>query len=156
MLVVGQKRPLKQNGPISGPSRVLHRSHSPCLWDNRVALYANGARLFGFGRLAGRQLLTDPRRLSGALAKVIKLCAADVALALHLDRGDQRRIGLKRPLDAFAARYLAHRKRGVEPAIALGDDDAFISLDAFALAFDDAYADDDGIARCEFRDRLAQ
>src|SRR5205085_1047866 len=52
--------------------------------------------------------------------------------------------------------YLAHRKRGVEPAIALGDDDAFISLDAFALAFDDAYADDDGIARCEFRDRLAQ
>ena len=49
------------------------------------------------------ELLADARRLAGATAQVVELRAAHVALALDLDRRDQRRVGLERALDAFAA-----------------------------------------------------
>src|SRR4029078_2392916 len=54
-------------------------------------------------------------------------------------------------LSAFAMRNLAHGERGVQAAIALRDHDAFVSLDALALAFLDIHFDDDGVARTEFR-----
>src|SRR4051794_3061688 len=93
--------------------------------------------------LAQGQLLADPRRLAGAATQVIELGAAHVAAALHLDRRDHRRIGLERALHAFAAGDLAHREAGVEAAVALADDDAFVGLDALALAFDHRDVDDD-------------
>src|SRR6185369_12011986 len=47
-------------------------------------------------------------------------------------------------------------KRGVEAAVALGDDHALVSLYALALAFDDGHVDDDRIARREVRDGLVE
>src|SRR4029450_11018464 len=54
-----------------------------------------------------RELLANPRRFARPVAQVIELGATDIPLALDLDRGQQRRIGLKRALDAFPARDLA-------------------------------------------------
>src|SRR5439155_3157912 len=49
-----------------------------------------------------------------------------------------------------------HDERRIESAIALGDHDAFVGLDALPLAFHDADVHDDGIARSERGDCLAQ
>src|SRR5438309_1307656 len=98
------------------------------------------ARNASFRRLgcgvARLELFADPGRLARAAAQVIELGAANVALALDLDAGDQRRIGLERALHALAAADLAHREAGVQPAVALADHHAFVGLDALALAFD--------------------
>src|SRR6185369_9648820 len=64
--------------------------------------------------------------------------------------------GLERTLHALAARNLAHGEGRVEAAVALPDDHAFVRLHALALAFDDAHVDDDGVARREVGDGLAQ
>ena len=134
----------------------------PTVPRHEAAAGASGSRRRGRASLAllflvhVGELFANPRRLAGAIAQVVELGAAHVALALHLDAGDQRRIGLERALDAFAARDLAHDERRVEAAIALGDHDALVGLHALALAFDDAHVDDDGVARREDRDRLAQ
>src|SRR5581483_8753934 len=92
--------------------------------------------------LVRRDLLADARALARAAAHVIQLGAAHVALALHLDRGDERRVGLERALDALARGDLAHGERRVEAAV--------------ALALDDAHADDDGVARVELGHVLAE
>src|SRR5882757_889527 len=105
--------------------------------------------LFGAALLLAFDLLADARALAGELAHVVELRAAHVAFALELDRGDQRRVGLKRSLDALARGHLAHGERGVDAATLLGDHHAFVSLQALALAFDDAHVDDHGVARGE-------
>ena len=46
---------------------------------------------------------------------------------------------------------LADGESGIDAAIALGDDHAFVSLDALAIAFLHFHVDDDGVARAEFR-----
>jgi hypothetical protein len=61
-----------------------------------------------------------------------------------------RAVGLEDALDALAMGNLAHRERAVEAAIAAGDDDAFISLDALAVAFAHLDLDDNRVARPEF------
>src|SRR6266480_1083662 len=99
----------------------------------------------------GASFLADARRLAGARAQVIELGAAHIALALHLDRGDQRRVGLERALDAFTRRYLAHDERGIQSAVALGDHHAFERLHALSLALDDVDIHHHGVARGEIR-----
>src|SRR6185369_2998221 len=59
-------------------------------------LLGRGLRFLAAGALA------DAGRLAGASAQVVELGAAHVPLALELDRGDQRRIGLEGALDALA------------------------------------------------------
>src|SRR5436190_17468719 len=103
-----------------------------------------------------RELLADACRFSGATAKVVELRPAHVALALDLDARDQRRVGLERPLHSLTARHLAHDERRVEPAIPFGDHDAFVCLDALAVALDDVDVDDDRISRGELGNCLAQ
>src|SRR5882762_10429326 len=90
--------------------------------------------------------LADARRLAGAIAQVVELRAAHVALALHLDRRDERRIGLEGALDALARGDLAHDERGVQAAVPLGDHHALEGLRALALALDDVDIDDHGVA----------
>src|SRR6185436_8197127 len=98
----------------------------------------------------------DAGRLAGALAQVVELGAAHFALALHLDRGDQRRVGLEGALDALARGDLAHDERGVEALVALGDHHALEGLRALALALDDVDVDDHRVAGREVGDFLLQ
>src|SRR5438067_5772940 len=95
------------------------------------------------------ELLADARGLAREPAQVIELRAPHLALALHLDRGERRRIRLERALHALAARDLAHDERGVEAAVALGDHHAFVRLLALLVALDDDDLDDDGVAGAE-------
>src|SRR5207253_1501723 len=92
------------------------------------------------------ELLLDARRLARALAQVVQLGAAHVAAALHFDGRDQRAVDLESALDAFAAADLAHDEAGVQAAVALGNDDAFVGLHALAAAFDDVDIDDHRVA----------
>src|ERR1700709_2443204 len=102
-------------------------------------LESRGASLALAGILVMLELLADACRLARTRAEVVQLGATHVALALDLDRGEQRRIRLEGALDAFAARDLAYRERRIEAAVALGDDHALICLHPLALAFDDAH-----------------
>jgi hypothetical protein len=88
--------------------------------------------------------------------QVVELGTPDVAAALDLDRGDQRRVGLEGPFDALARGDLADDETGVEAAVALGDDDAFVGLQTFARALLDLDLDDDRVAGRELRNDLAQ
>src|SRR5881227_2452340 len=106
--------------------------------------------------LGAARSLADARRLAGARAQVIELRAAYVALSLHLDRGDERRIGLEGALDALARGDLAHDEGGVEAAIPLGDHHALEGLHALALALDHVDVDEHGIAGLEVGNGLAQ
>src|SRR5207253_1732228 len=106
--------------------------------------------------LGAARSLADARRLAGARAQVIELRAAYVALSLHLDRGDERRIGLEGALDALARGDLAHDEGRVEAAIPLRDDHALERLDALSLALDHVHVDEHRVARREVRNVLAQ
>src|SRR5581483_268332 len=99
-------------------------------------------------------LLAYTRGFAGQLTQVIQLGAAHVAFALHFDLGDARAVERKYALDSFAVRYLAHRERGVEAAIAPRDDHALESLETLALAFLHADVYRHGIARAELRNLL--
>src|SRR5690349_12162253 len=100
--------------------------------------------------------LADARRLAGARAQVIELGTAHIALPLHLDRGDERRVGLEGALDALARGDLAHDEGRVEAAVALGDHHALESLHALSLAFDHVDVDEHRVAGREVRNVLAQ
>src|SRR5690606_9185757 len=111
----------------------------------------------GRARVDGRaDALADARGLAGALAQVVELGAAHLALALDLDRGDERRVGLERALHALARGDLAHDERRVEAAVALGDHHALEGLRAPALALDHVHVDDDRVAGREVGNRLLQ
>ena len=111
-------------------------------------------RLRRLGRLARRALdaLGDARRFAAAVAQIIELGAPDLAAAHHLDRIDHRRIDGKYALDAFAVGDLADGEAFLQAAAAAGDADAFIGLNAGALAFGDLDVDDDRVAGGEIRD----
>src|SRR5438477_7792584 len=98
----------------------------------------------------------NSRRLARAAAQVVELRAPHVALALHLDRGDERRIGLEGALDALARGDLAHDERRGEAAVALRDDHALEGLHALPLALDDVDVDDDRVAGREIGDLALQ
>src|SRR5262245_40059474 len=91
-------------------------------------------------------------RLAGACAQVVELRAAHVALALELDRGDERRVGLEGALDALAGGDLAHHERRIQAAVLLGDDHALEGLHALSLAFHHVDVHDDRIAGREIGD----
>ena len=55
-------------------------------------------------------------------------------------------------LDPFAVRYLADGEALLQAAAAAGDADAFVGLDAAALAFGDLDVDDDRVAGGEIGD----
>ncbi|KAG1458535.1 hypothetical protein G6F57_014671 [Rhizopus arrhizus] len=105
--------------------------------------------------LLADQLFLDTRRLARAVAQVVQLGAAHVAAALDFDAGDLRRVQLERTFHGFTRRNLAHGERGVQAAVALGDNNAFESLHALASAFNDVHAHDDGVTRSKFRLGLA-
>src|SRR5689334_8944312 len=86
--------------------------------------------------LGAAGLLTDTRRFAGARAQVVQLGAAHVALPFHLDRGDERRVGLEGALDTLARGDLAHDERGVKAAIPFRDHHALERLHALSLALD--------------------
>src|SRR5262249_30266759 len=100
-------------------------------------------------------LLADPRGFAAATAQIIELGASDLAAAHELDRVDHRRIQRKHALHAFAVGNLAHGETLVEARPRTGDANAFIGLDARALALDHLDVDEDGIARRKIRDLLA-
>src|SRR5471032_1760693 len=103
-----------------------------------------------------RQFFLDTCRFTGTLTQVVQFSATYVTAAFHFDRSDQRGVQLEGTLDAFAGRDLANDEVRVQAAVTTRDDDAFVRLGALARAFDDVDVDDDGIARCEVRNSLAQ
>src|SRR5688572_9426880 len=100
--------------------------------------------------------LADARRFARASAQVIELGAAHIALALHFDRSDERRIGLEGALDALSRGHLAHDERGVEAAVALGDHHAFERLQALPLALHHVHVHHHRVAGREVRDLLLE
>src|SRR5204862_4196091 len=99
--------------------------------------------------LARHLAFGDPGRLPATVAQVVELGATHDAATLHFDRFDHRREHRENPLDAFAEADLAHGEALVDALAAPGDADAFIGLDALALAFLDLHVNTDGVARLE-------
>src|ERR1700688_5066931 len=99
----------------------------------------------------GLDLLFDARGLAGQIAQVVQLRAPHTAAALDRNLGDARAVDRESALDALAVRNLAYRERGVETSIAARDDDAFIRLNALAIAFDHLDLHHDRIAGLERR-----
>src|SRR6202047_3127413 len=125
------------------------RGANPALSSNsmRRGSLADSRRPLGF--------LDDAGRLATQIAQVIQLGAAHLAAAHHLDRVDHRRHYGEYAFDAFTVGDLAHRKTLVEPAAGAADADAFVSLHARAIAFNDLDIDDHGVAGSEFRNLFA-
>jgi hypothetical protein len=143
-----------RTGRLSGSKGQCHVSTITTKAADACATAALGKRrggLLAHGALRQASFSLMRADLPSA-AQVVQLGAAHVAAALDFDRGDQRAVGLERALHAFAARDLADDEAGVEATVALGDDHAFVGLDALAGAFDDVDADDDGVAGRERRE----
>ena len=97
--------------------------------------------------------LGDAGRLAAAIAQVIELGAADGATTHDLDRVERRRVEREHALHAFAEADLAHGEARADAGpVVTGDADALVILDAGALAFDNADADAERVARTEFGD----
>ena len=90
--------------------------------------------------LANQQFL-NASGLAGAVAQVVELGTADIAVALHFDGSDRRRVELERAFNAFAGRDLADDEGRVETAVAAGDHDAFEGLNALAGTFNNGSDD---------------
>src|SRR5262249_51888116 len=101
-------------------------------------------------------LFFDASGFAGQIAQVVELGPTHVAATLDRDRADRRAVGLEHALDAFAVRNLAHGERGVEATIATRNDDAFVGLHAFAVAFLHFHFDDHGVAGREVRNLLVE
>src|SRR5258707_6754791 len=91
----------------------------------------------------------DPRRLAPAAAQIIELGPPHRAAAHDLDRADPRRIEREDALDPLAVGDLAQCEIRVDPGILAGDAHPLESLDALALALDDADADPHRVAGLE-------
>ena len=91
--------------------------------------------LLGDQLALGLGVLGDAARLAAQVAQVIELGAAHDALADDLDLPDARAVEREHALDAFAEADLAHRERGVHAGVLAGDAEAFIDLQALAVAF---------------------
>src|SRR5690606_24853440 len=97
----------------------------------------------------------DAGRLAAALTQVIELRATDLAAAHDFDRIHGRREQREHPLHAFAEADLPDGEVGVEPRARPGDADAFIGLDALALALLDLYVHAKRVPWIERGDGLA-
>src|ERR1019366_6092680 len=93
--------------------------------------------------------------LAAAVAQVIELGAAHGPAALDLDGLDHRREHRKHALHAFAEADLADGEVLLQAAARAGDAEAFIGLDALALAFLDAHVHAQRVAGLEIGDLLA-
>src|SRR5215469_5785895 len=160
--LAGMRGTLPRRIPISTPKitsstircstlrRASRPRHRPEKNERSVMFYscASGAKL-----PAGvSDFFLDPRRLAGQVAQVVELGATHAAAALDGDVADRGAIGLEDALDALAVGDLAHRERGVQAAVASGDDDALVGLNALAVAFHHLHLHDHRVAGLEFRD----
>src|SRR5207248_902310 len=100
-------------------------------------------------------LLADARGFAAPAAQIVELGAAHLAAAHNLDRVDHRRIERKDALHALAVGDFADRETLVEARARARDADAFIGLNARALALDHLDVDEHRVARREIRDFLA-
>src|SRR5260221_1886538 len=110
---------------------------TPRFWSHPPAgdeLLADGGRALG--------LFDDAGRLAAQIAQVIQLGATHLAATHHGDRVDHRRHHREYAFHAFAVGNLADGKTLIEPAAGTADADAFIGLDAGAVAFDHLDVDD--------------
>src|SRR5258708_29471287 len=97
--------------------------------------------------------LGDARLFAPEAAQIIKFGAPYRAAAHNLDRADPRRVEWEDAFHPFAIGDLAQGEVRIDPGVLAGDAHPLEGLDAFALAFDDADADLDRVARLEGRDR---
>src|SRR5215469_8244756 len=159
----GMRGTLPRSRPISTPKSASRRircsalrrasrlRHRPEKNERSVMFYswaASGAK----GRTVASDFFLDPRRLAGQVAQVVELGATHATTALNRDVTDRGAVGLEDALDALAVGDLAHRERGVQAAVAPGDDDALVRLYALAVAFHHLHLHDHCVAGLEFRD----
>ena len=118
---------------------------------SRAALASSGGiALAGFDLLgAGVGQFEDTRRLTATIAQVVELGATHLAALQHFDAVDVGRQHGEHAFHAFAVGNLADGEALVEPGAGAGDDDAFIGLEAFLLAFANLHPHLDGIAMGE-------
>src|SRR3546814_8691475 len=105
--------------------------------------------LFGsdlLGRLAN-QFLFDASGFTRTAAQIIKFSTAYIATAFYFNAGNLRGIQLESTFDCFARRNLADDNERVQATITLADNNAFLCLHTLAVAFDEHYINDNGIAR---------
>src|SRR5207253_3339831 len=84
--------------------------------------------------------------------QIVQLGAADATTAHDRDLGDHRAVDREDALDTNAVRDFADGERGAHSTAALGDADAFESLESFLVTFADADIDTQGVASAERRD----
>ena len=112
-------------------------------------------------RLGARDLDThlsflDAGRLSGEVAKVVELGAADAATTNDGDRCDHRAMRREDALDTDAAGNLADSERLADATAATGDADTFERLEALLVTFFDANVDADRVTGAEGRNISAE
>src|SRR4051812_4955180 len=100
--------------------------------------------------------LGDTGGFAAQAAQVVQLGPPHLAAADELDRIDHRRQQREHALHALAVGNLADREALVQAMAGAADADAFVGLDAGALAFDHLDVDDHGVARLEVRNGLAR
>ena len=118
-----------------------------------AALGLGDSDLDRFDAVAGGPL-RDTGRLAAAVAQIVKLGAADAALALHFNAFDHRRGERENTLNTFTEGNLANREALIDAAARARNADAFEALDALTVAFLDAHVHRQGVTRGKFRDIL--
>ena len=86
------------------------------------------------------EALLDPGGFAHPLAQIEELGATHLAAALHLDGGHLGAVNQEHPLNANALEDAAHGDGFVHAAVALGDHDALVGLNALLVALTDAHA----------------
>ena len=133
-LIATKKKSRRAGGSLQYIANLFSLGAGDFVGGSRICSRLIGRRLIR--RAPMLQFFADARRLAGTVAQVIQLRATHVTTALDLDRCNGWRIKLKRALDAFPARYLAHDERRIKASIATSDNDAFVGLHTLARAFD--------------------
>src|SRR5713101_6605513 len=140
----------KRRGGLTDARTTTPPLRAPSSNEEGKMLRPRDALLLLSARLLAFDFLADARALARELAHVVEFRAAHGAFSLQLDRVDQRGVGLEGALDALARGHLAHRERGIDAAVLLGDHHALVGLYALALAFDDAHVHYHRVARGKF------
>src|SRR5712691_8653661 len=125
----------KRRGGLTDARTTTPPLRAPSSNEEGKMLRPRDALLLLSARLLAFDFLADARALARELAHVVEFRAAHGAFSLQLDRVDQRGVGLEGALDALARGHLAHRERGIDAAVLLGDHHALVSLYALALSF---------------------
>ena len=81
-----------------------------------------------------------------AIAKIVKLGAADFTAAFDFDGFDQRRVKREHALDAFAVANLANGEALFDTSTRAGDTNAFERLKTCACAFCNPHLNDECVA----------